>query len=73
MKNLAFHSLADDELMFVLPILITSLLHIFLKSWENVLFELGSERVNSTPNTTANTPTFNDARRTELHYVGENL
>ena len=32
--------------MFMLPILTISLIHFFLKGWENVLFELGSERVN---------------------------
>ena len=32
--------------MSVLPILTTSLIHFSLKGWENVLFELGSERVN---------------------------
>ena len=31
--------------MIILPILITSLIHFFLKGWENVLFELGTERV----------------------------
>ena len=31
--------------MIILPILIASLTHFYLKGWENVLFELGSERV----------------------------
>ena len=44
MKNLAFHSLLRWN-MIILPILTTSL-HIFsLRGCENVLFELGSERV----------------------------
>ena len=30
--------------MTILPILATSLIHFSLKGWENVLFELGSER-----------------------------
>ena len=30
----------------ILPILTTSLIHFSLKVWENVRFELGSERVN---------------------------
>ena len=32
--------------MIMLPILTTSLIHFSSKGWENVLFELGSERVN---------------------------
>ena len=32
--------------MIIIPILTTSLIHYSLKGWENVLFELGSERVN---------------------------
>ena len=32
--------------MIVLPILTISLIHFSLKGWENVLFELESERVN---------------------------
>ena len=32
--------------MILLPTLATSLIHFSSKSWENVLFELGSERVN---------------------------
>ena len=32
--------------MIILPVLTTSLIHFFLKGWEKVLFELGSERVN---------------------------
>ena len=43
--NLAFHSLLRWK-MTILPILTTSLIHFSLKGWENVLFELGSERVN---------------------------
>ena len=31
--------------MIILPILTTSLIHLSLKCWENVFFELGSERV----------------------------
>ena len=41
-KNLAFHSL-PKRTMIILPILTTSLMHFFLKGWENVLFELGSK------------------------------
>ena len=44
-KNLAFHSLLTWKII-ILPILTTSLIYISLQScWENVLFELGSERV----------------------------
>ena len=32
--------------MIILPILPTSLIHFSLEGWENVLFELGAERVN---------------------------
>ena len=35
--------------MNMLPIPTTSLIHFSLKGWENVLFELGSERVNASP------------------------
>ena len=35
-----------QAMLVFLPILTTSPLHFFLKGWENVLFELGSERVN---------------------------
>ena len=45
MKNLAFHSLLRWKI--ILPVLAASLIHFSLKSWENVLFELGSERVES--------------------------
>ena len=45
MKNVAFHSLLGWK-MIILAILTTSLIHSSLKGWENVLFELGSERVN---------------------------
>ena len=31
--------------MIILAILITSLMHFSLQGWENVLFELGSEKV----------------------------
>ena len=34
--------------LIILPILATSLVHFSLKGWENVLFELGSGRVNIT-------------------------
>ena len=44
MKNLDFHTLLRWN-MILLPILTTSLAHFSLKSWENVLFELGSKRV----------------------------
>ena len=44
MKNLAFHSLLRLEIIKP-PILITSLLHFYLNAWENVLLELGSEKV----------------------------
>ena len=40
MKNLAFHSLLRWQMIILL-----SLIHFSLKGWENVLFELGSERV----------------------------
>ena len=33
-------------MMIIVPILTSSLIHFSLKGWENVLFELGSERVN---------------------------
>ena len=46
MKNLAFHSLLRGKII-ILPILTTSLIHFSLNGWDNVLFELGSERVNS--------------------------
>ena len=42
MENLAFHSLLRWK-MIMLPILMTSLIHLSLKGWENILFELGSE------------------------------
>ena len=45
MENLAFHSFLRLK-MIILPILTISLIHLSLKGWENVLFELGSERVN---------------------------
>ena len=35
--------------MNLVPILTTYLIHISLKGWENVLFELGNERVNHSP------------------------
>ena len=44
MKNLVFHSLLRWK-MIVLPILTTLLIHFSLKSLENVLVELRSERV----------------------------
>ena len=43
-ENLAFHSLLGWK-MIILPILTTSFIHFSLKGWENVLFDLGSERV----------------------------
>ena len=43
-KNLAFHRFLRWE-MIILVILTTSLRHFSVKGWENVLFELGSERV----------------------------
>ena len=45
MGSLAFHSFLRWK-MIILPILTTSLIVNSLKGWENVLFELGSERVN---------------------------
>ena len=46
-KNLAFHSLLSCQLT-ILPILTVHHIYIsLLKVWENVLFELGSERVNN--------------------------
>ena len=33
--------------MIILPIITTSVIHFSVKGWENVLFELGSERVNT--------------------------
>ena len=36
----------SDWKMILVPVLTTSLIHFSLKGWENVLFELGSERVN---------------------------
>ena len=50
MKNLAFHSYYSYEGWLILPILTKSLIHFFLRGWENVLFELGSERVKSSSN-----------------------
>ena len=47
MENLAFHSLLRWK-MIVLPILTTSLIHFFERWWENVLFELGTERIKRT-------------------------
>ena len=44
MKNLAFHSLHRWKVV-ILPILPTSLIHLSLKGLENVVLELGSERV----------------------------
>ena len=43
MENLTFHRLFGWK-MITLPILTTSPIHFSLKGWENVLFELGSER-----------------------------
>ena len=48
MENLAFHSLLGWK-MLILPILTTSLIHFSLKCWENVRFELGSERWTTEP------------------------
>ena len=45
MENLTFHRLLRWR-MITLPILTTSLIHFSWKGWENVLFELGSERAN---------------------------
>ena len=44
MKNLAFHGLLRWK-MIILPILTISLIHFYLKGWENATFYLGSERV----------------------------
>ena len=46
-ENLALHSLLKWKII-ILPILNTSLIHLFLKGWENVPFQLGSERANKT-------------------------
>ena len=43
MENLAFHSLLRWKII-TLPILTSSPIHSSLQGWENVLFELGSER-----------------------------
>ena len=43
MKSLAFHSLTTWKII-LLPIPTTALIHFSLKGWENVLFEVGSER-----------------------------
>ena len=40
MKNLAFHSLLRWKII-VLAILTTSLIHFFIRGWENLFFELG--------------------------------
>ena len=48
MKNLAFHRSLRWK-MIILRILIASLIHFYLKGWENVLFELGSERSRCVP------------------------
>ena len=45
MENLAIHSLLEWKII-VPPILATSLIHFLLKGWDNVLYELRSERVN---------------------------
>ena len=45
MKNLANHRLPRWK-MITLPILANLLIHFSSKGWENVLFQLGSERVN---------------------------
>ena len=45
MENLAFYSLLRWKTI-ILTILTTLLIYFSLKVWENVLFELGSERVN---------------------------
>ena len=45
MKNLAFHCLLRWK-MIIPPILTTSLIHFSSNGWENVLFEIGSEKVN---------------------------
>ena len=37
------------EMMMILPTLTTSFIHFFSKCWENILFELGSERVRGRP------------------------
>ena len=44
LKNVAFYRLLRWK-MIMLTILTTSLIHFSLKGWENVLFELGSDRV----------------------------
>ena len=51
--NLAFRSLLGWK-MILLPILTTSLIHISFKGCENVLFELGSERVGMEDDYTTN-------------------
>ena len=43
-ENLAFHSLLRWK-MIILPLLTTSLIHFSLKGLENVLFDIGCERV----------------------------
>ena len=56
MEKLAFHSL------ILLPILTISLLYIsLLEGWENVLFELGSERVKQNPSLEVLTSQENEA------------
>ena len=47
MENLAFQSLLRWRMIIILPILTTSLIQLCLKGRENVLFELGNERVDS--------------------------
>ena len=47
MKRLAVHSLLRLKHFCSIPILTTSLIHFSIKGWENVPFELGSERVNA--------------------------
>ena len=46
-EELGFSLLTQMVNEIILPILTTSLIHFSLKGWENVLFELGIERVNS--------------------------
>ena len=44
MENVTFHSLLRWKII-ILPILANSFLHFLFKGWENVLFELRSEKV----------------------------
>ena len=55
--------------MIIVPILTTSLIHFSLKGWENVLFELGSERVNQSFLVSSNRFPADETLETVLSFV----